>query len=238
METRQSSFRISPQLFIGLIIVFVGVIFTLDNLEIVDAREYLRYWPALLLLIGLAKVFFHRSSGELFWGSILSVVGGVMLLNRLHVFSVDLWDYWPLILVIIGGTMIWNTSRRLSTSGAVLSGNSSTDSDSFLKLFAFMGGFERTNNSQDFRGGELTAIMGGIEIDLRQADMKGGEARLDVFAFWGGVSLKIPEDWSVSIEGIPIMGGIEDKTHPPKGGPAKRLIVTGHVIMGGTEISN
>ena len=57
-----------------------------------------------------------------------------------------------------------------------------------------MGGVIRRSNSQTFEGADLTAVMGGCEIDLRQASMApGGEAVIDVFAFWGGIDVKVPE---------------------------------------------
>jgi hypothetical protein len=53
----------------------------------------------------------------------------------------------------------------------------------------------------------------------------------------GGVEIKIPLDWTVVYKGTPVMGGVEDKTIPTPN-PAKRLTITGTVIMGGIEIRN
>ena len=80
--------------------------------------------------------------------------------------------------------------------------------------------------------------MGGCEIDLRQASIKEGDAVIDVFALWGGIDLKVPLDWSVVMQGSPLMGGFDDKTHPPQGGSNKRLVIKGYAIMGGVQISN
>jgi predicted membrane protein len=135
---------------------------------------------------------------------------------------------------LFGGSLIWRTTARYRLSADK---QHSGDGDSFMNLFAFMGGFKRTNDSQNFVGGEMTAIMGGCEIDLRRASIKDGEAVIDVFAFWGGVLLKVPEDWSVIVQGLPIMGGIEDKTRPSSN-TSKRLVVKGYAIMGGVEIRN
>ena len=41
----------------------------------------------------------------------------------------------------------------------------------------------------------------------------------------------------VSVNGSPMLGGIEDKTIPPMT-PGRRLVIEGSVIMGGVEISN
>ena len=37
--------RLSSQVVIGLMVIAVGAIFTLDNLGIIYADDYLRYWP-------------------------------------------------------------------------------------------------------------------------------------------------------------------------------------------------
>jgi hypothetical protein len=105
-----------------------------------------------------------------------------------------------------------------------------------VDVTAILGGFERRVHTQDFRGGEVTAVMGGCALDMRAASMT-GEAVIDVFAFWGGVTLKVPPDWTVVLEGTPIMGGFEEKTVSPPDG-SKRLVVRGYAIMGGVEVRN
>jgi hypothetical protein len=44
--------------------------------------------------------------------------------------------------------------------------------------------------------------------------------------------------WSISINAVPIMGGVDDKTYPSKEGVSKRLVITGNIVMGGVEIKN
>jgi predicted membrane protein len=171
-----------------------------------------------------------------FWGLILTFAGAALLLDKLYFLSFSLWDFWPLMIVAIGLSMIWRSSTRRRHYSREWP--TSVDSDSTLSGTAIMSGFRRTSNSQDFRGGELTAIMGGCEVDLREASIKDGEAIIDVFAFWGGIELKVPTDWSVVVMGSPLMGGFDDKTRSPQGGSTKRLIIKGYAIMGGVEISN
>jgi hypothetical protein len=55
---------------------------------------------------------------------------------------------------------------------------------------------------------------------------------------WGGIEIKVPENWSVSGRVTPILGGYEDKTRRVADGTNQRLLVRGLVIMGGVEIKN
>ncbi len=62
-RTDPPGFRLTPHLIFGLMIILVGVVFTLDNLNIAHAEDYLRYWPAGLIAIGLAKLWQDRKDG-------------------------------------------------------------------------------------------------------------------------------------------------------------------------------
>ncbi|QYG08513.1 LiaI-LiaF-like domain-containing protein [Janthinobacterium sp. PAMC25594] len=110
------------------------------------------------------------------------------------------------------------------------------DDDSIIEVTAILGGYVRRVSSQRFKGGDINVIMAGCEIDLRQASIE-GEAVLNVSALCGGVTIKIPPDWSVVLQGTPILGGFEEKTIVPPN-QSKRLYVTGYAIMGGLEIRN
>lgn len=232
METR-TGFRITPQVVLGLIIIAVGAILTLDRLDILYAREYLRYWPALLIIYGVSKFSQPAGSQGRWLGVLIAFVGTALLVDKLDFLDFRVWDFWPLILVAFGIALLWRATTRSTTFGVA----KQEDSSSYVKDFAFWSGIEQKNTSQDFRGGEVTAIMGGCELDLRGASIR-GEAVLDVFAFWGGIELKVPSDWSVHVAGTPILGGIEDKSSPPPGGTTKRLVIRGTVVMGGLEIHN
>jgi len=241
MEANRSH-HFTPQLVLGMIAIFLGVIFTLNNVGVINSEDYLRYWPSLLIIYGLVNLFERQTTSGRFWAATWAFVGIILLLNNLEITRVSIWDYWPLLLVLIGFGMmrggITRHRRFRGFSGAIASENVGTEENSVINGVAILGGYRRTNNSQDFRGGELTAIMGGAELDLRDASIKQGEAVLDIFAFWGGAKIRVPDDWSVSLQGVPILGGFEDKTRPPKTDTGKRLVIKGYAIMGGAEIDN
>ena len=111
---------------------------------------------------------------------------------------------------------------------------------SVLNEFAFMGGGDRVVRAQDFRGGDITAIMGGFGIDLRGAAIAGDSATVNIFTLWGGVDLKVPEDWNVAVSGVPLLGVFTNSAHALRQGDAtaKTLVVKGVAIMGGVEVKN
>ena len=224
--------RVTVQALFGLMVIAVGVLFTLDNLEIIDARDYLQYWPAGLVAIGLLKLYQAARSGRGWVGGLIFVsIGAWMLIERIVYFRIDARQLMPLFLVFLGGYMVWRGfGGRSRTRGP--------DPEADFSALAIMGGVVRRSNAQNFRGADLTAVMGGCEIDLRQASIApGGEAVIDVFAFWGGIDIKVPDDWTVVSRVVPIMGGIEDKTHAPAT-PDKRLIIRGLLVMGGCSVKN
>ncbi|HTY38369.1 MAG TPA: DUF5668 domain-containing protein [Bacteroidota bacterium] len=231
MSSRTS--RISFQLLLGLFIIALGVLYTLQNLGIVYAGDILRYWPILIALYGISRIIQCQTPGQKAWGVFWTLVGSFWFLDRLDVLYFNVWDLWPLILVALGISMIWRPSRGRFPFGTVIDDNSST-----INAFALMGGFKRANDSQDFRGGEVTAIMGGCELDFRKAAIQDAEAVLHVVAIMGGIEIWVPENWVVVMTGVPVLGGFEDKTRPIQSETNKKLIVKGYSIMGGVEIKN
>jgi predicted membrane protein len=221
----------TTRLVFGASAILLGVLFMLDNFHVIYAADYLAYWPALLVVLGLVK-FIQPGTSSRAWGVVLIVVGGVLLLRALDLYYIRFRDLWPLLLILVGGAMLWGTfvRRNVSTEGIA--------DEALLNATAIVGGLKRTITSQDFRGGEVTAVMGGCEIDLRQAAIRGEEAVINIFAFWGGVELRVPEAWAVEMKGIPILGGFADETKATADPRAKRLVVTGTAIMGGAGVKN
>jgi predicted membrane protein len=200
----------------------------LDHLNVLESGEFLQYWPVIIILYGVSR--FSQGGGRgLFSGVFFSIVGALLLFSNMGLISFRLWDYWPVILVFMGFMLV---RRALGKNRPVDTG----EGDSRVNSFVMFGGVERKNSSQDFKGGEITAILGGCELDLRGASIANGEAVIDVLTFWGGIDIKVPEDWSVSVESMPFMGGCEDKTRHERRSEGKHLIVKGYVVMGGLQI--
>ncbi len=221
--------RPTPQLVLGIIIIFLGVLFALDNLNILAAGDFLRFWPLGLMALGLTILLEAESAERRLLGAICFGIGSLLLLDRLHVLDFSLHLFWPLILVTIGLFIAWQ---------AVMREKGPSDQAATLTATAILGGVEKTCNAQDFRGGDITVIMGGCQIDLRQAAIKADQAVIKAFAFWGGIEIRVPEGWTVKMEGFPFMGGMTDSSRTPMAPSNQHLLIKSFVMMGGIEIRN
>lgn len=224
----------TSQLIIGLTVVLVGVLFTLDNLDILDARRYLPFWPIVILAFGLTKLLMADDNGQRVFGGFLTVVGALLLLGRWGLLHVHLWDLWPLLLVFWGGMIVWRGWR-----GTTFSVPLSSDAGNTFNAAAFLGGFDRVVTGDHFVGGQVNAFMGGGKVDLTRARMaNGATAVVNVSALMGGLELRIPEDWAVDNRVTYFLGGSNDRSRTPGSSTPPRVILRGFVMMGGVDIRN
>jgi hypothetical protein len=236
METTDTTARpipMSPRLILGVFIMGFGLLLTLDNLGLIDSGRWWRFWPLILIVAGAARL------REVSWrvqadkaGGLLVAVGSVLLLANMGLFR--LRYLWPLFLLGLGGSLIWKAVR---TKPGERTDTPSLEGADRIEAFVMIGGVSRRSHSQDFKGGSATAVMGGAEVDFRHASITTSPVVFDTFTMWGGISLKVPRDWVVESQVLPVLGGFEDKTHPEPGSH-KRLIITGMAIMGGIEVKN
>jgi Domain of unknown function (DUF5668) len=220
----------TARVFIGLVVLTLGVLWTLDNLGMIDASQVVQWWPLIALTWGLMHVLGLGARRRMISGLIWVIVGGVSLLNTLDITHVSVFDLWPMFLLVVGGSMVLRGWRGTSS----VSG--STDTGSRLNASAFMAASERKIVAQDFRGGDATAVMAGLTVDLRAARLVDEGARLDVYAMWGGIEILVPEGWRIVGDVTPILGSFQDTTLPTTDPSAPTLTVRGEAVMGGIEV--
>lgn len=110
-QARRAAFRAScgqTQWFFPALLITMGIIFLLDNLNIIESRYIFRnLWPLAVLAFGLLRLFFG-TGGERVFGAVASMFGGLWLAER--VFDVDInviGTLWPLILIGLGISMLY-----------------------------------------------------------------------------------------------------------------------------------
>jgi len=227
--------RVTGRLVFGLIVVALGTLWTLDNLDILESEPILRWWPALLLLVGIARLTGIGARRQPVAGTVFSIVGLVLLGNELELLNVRIWELWPVALIVVGSALVFRSVRGPAAAKADGSG---ADRLNQVNTFAMWAGSTLKNASQDFRGGDLSAVMGGVDLDLRGARTTTPQVVIDVFAWWGGIEIVVPRNWRVVGEVLPLMGAFEDNSKPDEGEPVTTLVIRGAAIMGGIEVKN
>jgi len=254
-----------PHLFLGLLIVTLGVIFFLDQQGIFPARESFHFfWTAVIVFWGIQIVAHARSGSGQLWGAFLILLGALFLVNELGFLHIRIGSLWPVALIAFGVWMLLGATGRLphrtsqdwldwgarvrarvqppgnpSGSDTATPPPGSEDAE-FIQSVIFSG-FKRRITSQHFKYAKIATVFGGFNVDLTRADMDGNQAIIQVESVFGGGEIRIPDTWTVRIEGGALAGAIVDETYPrPSDAPAatKQLIVRGSVVFGGVVIKN
>jgi predicted membrane protein len=251
MRNRQAGIKVglfarssgTSGILIGAVIVLIGLMLLLDNLNIVRIYDAWRFWPVILIVFGLSKIVDSRSPTSYVWGGLMVLAGAIFLLDNLHLpfFNFDLGDLlWPLLVIGFGVSMLLKAlDRRRVLEG--IPGGPAAVTDSSLGAWAVFSSVKRRIDSPDFKGGEVAAVFGEVKIDLRKAGIAGDRAVIDVNALFGGIDIRVPETWTVVMKGAGIFGAFEDKTVPPRTDPgvkSPQLILTGTAVFGAAKVDN
>jgi predicted membrane protein len=222
---------------IGVILVIAGLFLVIRNTgffpDIIDHVVF--SWPMLLVTIGLVMTI--GSSGGKTSGIIIMAVGAFFLIplifrETFHVYNL----FWPSIFIIIGVIFIFSKRKgwnSVSTEGVV--------GDDYIDYVNVFSGGERQIVSQNFRGGKVTAIFGGSEIDLTKAKLAPGRSELELACIFGGTTIIVPDEWFVTIEVTPVLGGFGDTRKLVPGRTVdsdRQLVIKGAVVFGGGEIKS
>ncbi len=242
-------------LIVGLILAGIGVVLLLQNFDIFPNQDLWDYWPVIIIVAGIARASTAYSLAGRAWGALVAAAGVLLLLAKLNIIHRDVWNFfWPVILIGVGALMLLRGIERNQylnqrDSGAGPGGApgtatgmaaSSPRSADRVHEFAIFGGAHRRIDSQQFQGGDAVALFGGVQLNLREAETKLEEVFIDITAAFGGVEIRVPESWAVSMRVTSIFGGYDDKTHAPPAGTTKPplLVITGAVVFGGLSVKN
>jgi len=224
--------KVRKHLFLGSFLILLGIFFLLDNLGYFDFSAILQqWWPIFLVLLGAYQL--HLSRGDNYFAWFLIVAGIILQLIKIDVLTFGAVRlYWPLLLIFFGLALLIRSSRKKKTPLMV--------KENKADFWVIFGGVERKVESTQFQGGNLTAAFGGIELDLRAARLAEGMHVLNAHVIFGGIEIRVPEDWLVEINGIPILGAIEDsrKNIKPSTKEEPRLRINALAAFGGVEVSS
>ncbi len=220
----------SGRWFAGVLLIALGAAF-LFHLPI--GRLIALGWPVVLIVIGLSHLTSNDRRPNS--GLLLILLGGLFLAINLGFFA---WwaigRLWPLALIALG---VWLLVRRRSSDEPFV------DSGGSVTARVVFGGARRVVAASGWTGGTVSVVFGGLELDLRGATLAAEGAVVSVDVVFGGVTMIVPPEWDVRLEGSPVFGGVSDsrlRPPAPAGGDAvrPRLTVKATALFGGVEVKS
>ena len=232
VTTTPSPSRDFGRLFVGLVVVALGVLFLLDSAGVLSAgRAIDRWWPLAVVAAG-ALTLAERPRATV-RGLVLVAAGGLLLLFTTDVLEGNAWNYvWPVAVILLGLVIVARWRGRGVPEDASI--------DDVLSGTAVFGGSDLVSASPRLRGGSLTAIFGGITVDLRGARPAPEGASINATAVFGGIDVLVPKGWRITVRSMPVFGGLDDKTDhsvevPPD---APMLHIDAVSIFGGVSLKH
>lgn len=220
---------------LGIFLIVVGLVLLVGNLGYLpyEVTDVLFSWPMILVAIGL----FNLIKREYTAAFILLSVATFFLLPDLFydLDRRDIFKFWPLLLVLVGAMFFFRKRHASPFSKGQLSGDDVID-----EVDIFGGGVSQIE-SQNFKGGKVTAIFGGGELYLDRCQLSPQGAVIDLAVIFGGTKITVPRGWNVKTEVVSIFGGFADKRNffnENIADSSKTLIIKGVAIFGGGELRN
>ncbi len=223
---------------LGAVLVIIGGLFLLKSFGIIflNIPHLIFSWPFFMLVAGvLILVNSHKKT----LGIILTALGIFFLLRRVFDwYDLDFEVIIAVAIIALGIHIIFKQRKSPHDKGA--------SPDSFLKRdtiddISIFGGGTKIINSDNFRGGNITAIFGGSEIDLTNCKLADGNNVVDILIMFGGTELRVPNDWNVILSVTPIFGGFSNKIRRDPNvviDQSRTLIIKGLTMFGGGEIKS
>lgn len=103
----QKSSRASSVWF-GLILVALGLLLTLNRLDVAPALSLGRIWPVAIIGAGAAKIYDSWGTPAAGSGMGLVMTGVWFLLINFRIFGLTYQNAWPLIIVGVGISIMWH----------------------------------------------------------------------------------------------------------------------------------
>lgn len=107
------------------------------------------------------------------------------------------------------------------------------------RVIGVFGGPSRRGVWRPAREIKALAVFGGVDLDFRQAELQPGLTEVKCKAVFGGVTISVPPDMYVEVEGTGVMGDFSyhRKGHAlPEKTDAPWIRVTGFAVLGGVEV--
>jgi hypothetical protein len=104
----------TSQLVWGGILLILGTALLLNNLDLLEMGSVWRYWPLLIVAMGIGKLVMAESARERGSAIWLIFIGAWLYISVFRIFGFGFHDSWPILLVGVGVSMVVRSAYRQS----------------------------------------------------------------------------------------------------------------------------
>lgn len=217
----------------GIVLIIIGVILTLNALEITNINIFFNGWWTLLIIIPSAIELIARE--EKFWSAIWLIIGIILLLACRDILDFELiWRLTiPVIIILIGINLIFKDKldKRMEKKNKELK----EKAEGLEEYCATFGEVKADFNNQEFKGASLTAVFGSTDLDLRKAIIN-EDKLIKTCAVFGGIEIMAPENVNIKVKSTPIFGATSNKTNRKYDEKLPTIYVNSFCMFGGVDI--
>ena len=217
---------------LGAVVIAVGVIFALWQLDLVDINVFFDGWWTLFIIIpSLIGLITERKLDNL----IGIGIGAVLLLACRDIISFDIIGKLivPVIIVIIGIKLIIGGVSK-NRASEIFEKRESNEGEKIESAFALFSENELDFTARKFEAAELCAIFGSVKCDISGAEIV-PDAAIKATAVFGGIDILAPKNVNIKISSTSLFGGVEKKIETNPDAPST-LHINAVCIFGGVDI--
>jgi hypothetical protein len=111
MKVRKS---FSAHVLIGSLLVLAGGALLLDNFGVVTIGSVWRFWPLILVGLGIARMAEATSRRDQGAGLWLFLLGLWFAVSILHFGGLTFGETWPALFIVLGVSLLWKSLPELS----------------------------------------------------------------------------------------------------------------------------
>lgn len=234
MEHHRKNYR-KRHFISSIIFISIGSLLLLKNFNLLPSEipDYVFSWKMLLIVFGVIFLFKRK------WipGIILIGIGKYLLIPEiLGIPRPEVYQLWPVVLIIMGLGALLKAVFPKEKHTPIIVDKQTSD---FMESIIIFGGDSKKISSYDFKGGKFTTVFGGLELDLTDCCLSKDGAVMEIVSVMGGVTMKVPKEWNIQSETLPVMGGIHDEIQDMPDAyvdPAAVLTLKGVAVLGGIDI--
>ena len=213
---------------LGIIIIFVGIIFLGNNFEFWKVNIFFDGWWTLFIIVpSMINVF----KGKNIISSLLIFLIGILLL--FVSLDIIMWGFLgkimiPIVLVMIGLCIVLKPDLKKIK---ITKEKPSAKNPNYVGIFG--GCSEKVNYK--INDSNCVSIFGAVDLDLTKAIIN-QDITIETISVFGGIEIKVPKNVDVKANGVAIFGGTEDNVKNDVDDKSPTIHINYTCIFGSIEI--